>query len=170
MENKENSEISLSSISSLNKDLLPTLKDELAKILEDLDIKGEIKEEKHPLCIFMKEKWTKLKNSRIKFSYTNAQTKWKEIEINDKIYLFRITNKIDKKIKDLIKTEYKIHLENEELKSPEFVCYFLSKPPNFSLFTIEKFYTLEEILSKKTLINFMKKEGNKEKDHVQILH
>ena len=154
MEDKDNSDLALSSFASLNQSLSSPLNDDLAKILEKLEIKGEIKEEKHPLVLFMKEKWPKLKTSRIKYSYTNAQTKWKEFEINDKIYLFRITNKIDKKIKDLIRAEYKIHSENEELKSPEFICFFLSKSPTFSLFTIEKYYTLEEILEKKKIINF----------------
>ena len=100
---------------SLNEGLNSFLNAELVKILENLKIKGEIEDKNHPLVIFLKEKGKKLKKSRINYSYTNAQTLWREFKFDDKIYLFRITSKINNSIKDLIRNEFKIHDECEKM-------------------------------------------------------
>ena len=141
---------------SLNESLNSFLNEELLKILEDLKIKGEIEDQNHPLAIFLKEKGKKLKKSRIKYSYTNAQTLWREFKADDKIYLFRITSKINDSIKDLIRNEFKIHGECEKMNniSTEFICYYFSDFLNFSVFITDDYYTLEEILTKKNLPNF----------------
>jgi len=121
----------------------------LKNILTQLNIYGEIKDKKHPLVEFIKKNHTNLKKSEIKYSYTNAQTLWTEFKLEqDKTYLFRITKKIDEKTKELIKNEYKIHKENEELNniSPEFICYYFSNFLNFSVFIIRDYYTINQIL------------------------
>ena len=141
---------------SLNESLNSFLNEELLKILDDLKIKGEIEDKNHPLAIFLKEKGKKLKKSRIKYSYTNAQTLWREFKADDKIYLFRITSKINDSIKDLIRNEFKIHGECEKMNniSTEFVCYYFSDFLNFSVFITDDYYTLEEILTNTNLPNF----------------
>lgn len=45
---------------------------ELNNILNELNIKGEIKDKKHPLVKYIKDKREKLKKSRIKNSYINS--------------------------------------------------------------------------------------------------
>ena len=147
----------------------PSVKDivyeKLLKILENPDLKGEIKDQENALVVFLKEEenWKKLENSPIKYSYTNDQTIWKQLRKKDKaeIYLFRTTKKLDKKIKDLIRDEYKIHEDFKELNeiSPKFICYYFSNFFNFSLFVIKDFYTLEEILNNKNLIDHLNKDS-----------
>ena len=141
---------------SLNESMNSSLKEELLKILEELKIKGEIKDKNYPLVTFLKEKGSKLKKSRIKYSYTNAQTLWREFKADDKIYLFRITGKINNNVRELIKNEFKIHQECEDITyiTTEFVCYYFSDFLNFSVFITNDYYTLEEILTKKNLPNF----------------
>ena len=80
----------------------------------------------------------------------------------NKIYLFRIANKLDKNIKNYIKDEFKIHENYKELNdiSPKFICYYFSKFFNFSLFVIKDYYTLEEIFSNSRLIDLSKKDSN----------
>ena len=129
----------------------------LINILTQLDAEGEIKDKNHPLVDFIDKNGKKLKKSTIKYSYTNAQTLWTEFKLEeDKIYLFRITKKLDESAKELIKKEYKIHKENEELNniSPEFICYYFSRFLNFSVFMIRDYYTLYQILENKNLPNF----------------
>ena len=79
----------------------------------------------------------------------------------DEIYLFRTTKKLDKKIKDLIRSEYKIHENYQELNdiSPKFISYYFSNFFNFSLFIIKDFYTLEEILKNKKLVDLSDKDS-----------
>ena len=157
MEDKENSK---SESLTMN-----TFYEKLIKILDNPDITGEIQDQKNALVAFLKEEdnWKKLENSKIKYSYTNDQTIWKQFRKKDKdeIYLFRTTKKLDKKIKDLIRSEYKIHEDYQELNniSPKFICYYLSNFFNFSLFIIKDFYTLEEILKNKKLVDLSDKDS-----------
>ena len=141
---------------SLNESMTTISNEELENILNNLQVKGEIKDKKHPLVAFIKDKRTKIKKSKIKYSYTSDKTIWKEFQIEDNIYLFRITNKINDNIKELIKNEFKIHEECEDLSSisPEFICFYFSNFLNFSVFVIKEYYTLEEILTKKNLPDF----------------
>ena len=141
---------------------LSTLDEELIKLMEDPKLTGEIKDDKNPLVIFIKAKGQKLKKSRIRYSYTDAQTLWmecKKIETKDninKFYLIRITSRVQKNTKDRIRKEYEIHQNCESLNniSPKFLCYYLSDFLNFSVFMINDFYTLDEILEKKELPSF----------------
>ena len=151
MDNKDISKYQ--SENSLNESMNSPLKEELYKILEELNIQGEISDNSHPLVIFMEKNRNKIKKSRIKYSYTNEQTIWREFKVEDKIYLFRITNIINNNIKDLIKNEFKHHEECTDLDkiSIKFICYYLSDYLNFSVFITEDYYTLEEILTKKKL-------------------
>ena len=133
--------------------------EELSKILSELNITGEIKDKNHALVTYIKAKWKKLKTSRIQNSYTNREVKWKEFKKDeDKIYLFRISKKVSNNIKELIKKEYKINSKCKEF-SPEFICYFFSSFFNFSVFIVNDYYTLEEILEKKKLPDFSDKES-----------
>ena len=149
----QNNSLNMSNVSMSS--LTEETSSNFAKILEDLDITGEITDKKHPLVTSLTKLGRKLDKSKIKYSYTNAQTSWTEFKHEDKIYLFRITNKIDKKIEELIRKEYKIHEKNEELNyiSPEFVCFYFSKFFNFSVFIIKDsdYSTLDEILENKKL-------------------
>ena len=123
--------------------------EELSKILSELNITGEIKDKNHALVTYIKTKWKKLKTSRIKNSYTNREVKWKEFKKDeDKIYLFRISKKVSNNIKAIIRKEYEINSECKDF-SPEFICYYFSNFFNFSVFIINDYYTLEEILEKK---------------------
>ena len=125
------------------------LEPELIKILDDPKIAGEITDKSHPLVKYVSDKGNKLKKSKIEFSYTNAQIKWREIKKDeDSVYLFRISNKIDDKVKKLIINEFQMHKNCEELNniSPRFLCYYFSNYLNFSIFCVKNFYTLEEIL------------------------
>ena len=134
--------------------------EELFKILNDLNIIGEIYDKNHPLALYMKEKGKKQKKSKIKYSYTKSQTVWREFKKEeDKIYLFRITKKIDNTTKDLIRNEFKIHKECENLNniSPEFICYHFSDFINFSVFMTKNFYTLEELIEQKNYLAFQAK-------------
>ena len=143
--------------STSNKDNLSQYEKELSNIIMKLDIKGEIKDKKHDLVNFINTKGKKLKKSRIKYSYTNAQTVWTECKIGeDEIYLFRITKRLDNKIRDMIREEYRIHNENEDFNNicPEFVCFYFSNFLNFSVFIIKDYYTLDEILDSEKLPNF----------------
>ena len=125
------------------------LEPEIIKILDDPKIAGEITDKSHPLVKYVSDKGNKLKKSKIEFSYTNAQIKWREIKKDeDSVYLFRISNKIDDKVKKLIINEFQMHKNCEELNniSPRFLCYYFSNYLNFSIFCVKNFYTLEEIL------------------------
>ena len=107
---------------------------ELKKILDELDIYGEIKDKNHPLVNFIKNKKENLKPSRIKDSYIKDFIKWKEYKrSNDLIYLFRIVKRINNNEKLLIKKEFQIHEKNEDLSNicPKFICIFF---PIFSIF------------------------------------
>lgn len=131
--------------------------EELFKILNELNIAGEIVDKNHPLALYMKEKGNSLKKSRIKYSYTKSQTVWREFKKEeDKIYLFRITKTINNTTKDLIRNEFKIHKECVNLNniSPEFICYHFSDFINFSVFMTKNYYTLEELIEQKKLPSF----------------
>ena len=128
---------------------------ELNKILEDLKITGEIKDKNHPLVFFIDKKKNQLKDSRIRYSYTHSETKWKEFNKEENVYLFRITKIIDNETKKRIKKEFELHKDSQDLDemAPKFICYYFSKFLNFSVFVIDHFYTLEEILEGKKLPN-----------------
>ncbi len=132
----------------------------LDKILNELNIKGEITNSAHPLVNYIKNNKNKMNSSRIKNSYIkNAE--WKEYKKDkDDIYLFRIVNRINKNVKSLIINEYKIHEENPDLNycSPQFICYYFSNFLNFSLFKFTDYYTFEEILEKKVVKDFSQKD------------
>ena len=136
-----------------------SLKEVLIKISEKLKEKkiiGEIKDEEDPLVVTLRKEEKNLPKSKIKYSYINAQAKWKELKIEEKnIYLFRITyTSLDDKIKNLIRKEYQIHANCPELNdlSPQFICYYFSKNLNFSLFFLnDRYFTLEEILSEEKI-------------------
>ena len=145
---------------SLNKDN-SSVEKELTEILNNTELKGEL-EKKNPLVEFIGKKGAKLKDSRIQYSYTNIQTKWKEFrKEEDKIYLFRITRLIDAKTKGLIKKEFEIHKKNEDLNniSPEFICYYCSKFLNFSVFVVTEYFTLKELLENHKLPSFSNKDS-----------
>ena len=145
---------------SLNKDN-SSVEKELTEILNNTELKGEL-EKKNPLIEFIGKKGAKLKDSRIQYSYTNIQTKWKEFrKEEDKIYLFRITRLIDAKTKGLIKKEFEIHKKNEDLNniSPEFICYYCSKFLNFSVFVVTEYFTLKELLENHKLPSFSNKDS-----------
>lgn len=134
---------------------------ELNEILEKTIEKGELKDKNHPLVKYIDKNRNNLDKSRIKDSYINNLIEWREYKTNENnLYLFRIIKTINKNVKNLIINEFKIHEENPELNniSPEFICYYFSKFLNFSLFKFKEYSTLEDILQKKQLINFSKKE------------
>ena len=154
---EDNSNLSVQNEITLNRSMSSVInEEEMEGILKDLHIKGEITDKNHQLVAFLKDKGRKLKKSRIKYSYTHTQTLWKEFQIEDKIYLFRIINKIDDNVKNLIRNEFKLHEECEDINSlaPKFICYYFSDFFNFSVFIINEYYTLEEILSKTNLPSF----------------
>ena len=134
--------------------------EELKKILDELDIRGEITNSNHPLVCYIKKNQAKMKKSKIKDSYIK-NVEWKEYKKdNSEIYLFRIVKRINPNIKNLIINEYSIHKSDKELDnfSPKFICYFFSNFLNFSVFNITEYYTLEEIIEKKVSIYLSKKE------------
>ena len=135
------------------------MESDLNKILNDLNLRGKIAENDHPLVKYIKSNKNKMQDSKIKYSYIQNAI-WKEYKIDeDCIYLFRIVSRIDKNAKDLIIKEYKIHEENEDINyfCPEFICFYFSNFLNFCVFKINNYFTLEEIL-KQNVINFSKKE------------
>ena len=72
-----------------------SLKEVLINISEkfvEKKVIGEIKDEEDPLVVAVRKAERDLPKSKIKYSYTNEQAKWKEMKIEGKnIYLFRIT-------------------------------------------------------------------------------
>ena len=131
--------------------------EKLNEILDKLDINGEITKKDHPLINYIKTNKKKLKPSKIKYSYIGTSIEWKEYKRDeDTIYLFRIITRIDNKVKNLIRNEFQIHKENEELNNicPDFICYYFSSFLNFSVFKFENYNTLEEILNNRKLVDF----------------
>ena len=124
------------------------MESKLNEILNDLNLRGKITKNDHPLVQYIKSNKNKMQDSKIKYSYIQSAI-WKEYKIDeDCIYLFRIVSRIDKSAKDLIIKEYKIHEENEEINNycPEFICFYFSNFLNFCVFKFNKYFTLEEIL------------------------
>ena len=126
---------------------------ELNQILDNISTKklGELKDENHDLVRFIKKNRGKFKNSKINGSFIKDKLEWKEYNKGeDDIYLLRITNiKILNDIQDLIRDEYRLQQEKEDLTTicPEFICYYFSNILNFSLFKFTSYLTFEEILS-----------------------